>query len=196
MPAPRRTQQERRTETRQLVLDAATRLFGEKGYANTSLEEIAAACGLTIRPIYHYFGNKQSLFAAVTERLEQDLVDALDNVIRDSGRNVSRAGWQSFIDMSSNRQFRQVVLVDAPVILGRERWADSAVIHKVREILQAIRPGMDARKTELVTRMLIAALAEAALMTADAEMEGSQAMLAEMGGVIESVLRSLMQIGQ
>ena len=194
MPAPRRTQQERRTETRQLVLDAATQLFGENGYANTSLEGIAAACGVTIRPIYHYFGNKQNLFAAVTERLEQDLVEALDSAIRKSGPDVSRAGWQSFLDLSNNCQFRQVVLVDAPVILGRERWADSAVIHKVREILQAIRPGMDAQKSELVTRMLIAALAEAALMTA--EMEDSQAMLAEMGGVIEAVLRALLQLGR
>ena len=36
---------------------------GEKGYADTSLEAIAADCGLTIRPIYHYFGNEKDLFS-------------------------------------------------------------------------------------------------------------------------------------
>ena len=59
--AQRRTQAQRREETQQAVLDSASRLFGEKGYAGTSLEEIAADCGLTIRPIYHYFGNKKAL---------------------------------------------------------------------------------------------------------------------------------------
>ena len=58
---PRRTQAERRAQSRQAVLDSACRLFGEKGYADTSLEEISADCGLTIRPVYHYFGNKKSL---------------------------------------------------------------------------------------------------------------------------------------
>lgn len=187
MPAPRRTQQERRTETRQLVLDAATQLFGEKGYANTSLDEIAAACGLTIRPIYHYFGNKKSLFEAVTEKLEQALVEALDAGLHGGGAEVTQAGWQSFMDMSHDRQFRQVVLVDAPLILGRERWAGSSVTIKVREILRALRPGMAAQKSELLTRMLIAALAEAALMST--EMDNSDAMMAEMGAVIEAVLK-------
>ncbi|MEP1470165.1 MAG: helix-turn-helix domain-containing protein [Halieaceae bacterium] len=53
------------------LLDSATRLFGEQGYHNTSLEDIAADCQLTLRPIYHYFGNKKSLFAAVNKRMEQ-----------------------------------------------------------------------------------------------------------------------------
>ena len=66
-PAKRRTQEQRRNESRQAVLDSACRLFGDKGYADTSLEEIAADCGLTIRPIYHYFGNKKALFAAVLQ---------------------------------------------------------------------------------------------------------------------------------
>jgi AcrR family transcriptional regulator len=37
----------------------------QHGYAATSLEQIAADAGTTIRPVYHYFGNKQALFEAV-----------------------------------------------------------------------------------------------------------------------------------
>ena len=66
----RRTQAQRRAASRQAVLDSACRLFGEKGYTGTSLEEIAEDCGLTIRPIYHYFGNKKALFAAVNQVME------------------------------------------------------------------------------------------------------------------------------
>ena len=64
MSKPRRTQAQRRAETYQQVLDSACRLFGERGYANTSLDDVAAECGLTTRPVYHYFGNKKALFAA------------------------------------------------------------------------------------------------------------------------------------
>lgn len=188
MPVPRRTQQERRTETRQQVLLAACRLFGEKGYAHTSLEEIAEACGGTIRPIYHYFGNKKNLFAAVTELLELQLVDALEASLGSEGR-IPQAGWQAFLAMSSKREFRQVVLVDAPVILGRERWAGSAVIIKVRELFSAMQPDISAIQSELYIRMLIAALAEAALMSA--ETEASEKLMADVGGIIDAVLKAM-----
>lgn len=57
-----RTQQERRSATTQVVLENATNLFGSRGYQATSLEDIAEASGTTIRPVYHYFGNKLNLF--------------------------------------------------------------------------------------------------------------------------------------
>ena len=69
MTAKRRSQAERRAETHKLVLASACRLFGERGYAATSLDDIAVDCGVTTRPIYHYFGNKKALFAAVNEAI-------------------------------------------------------------------------------------------------------------------------------
>ena len=189
MTTARRTQQERRTETRQRVLEAACLCFGEKGYAQTSLEDIAAACGQTIRPIYHYFGNKKNLFAAVTECLELELVNALEASLTKARGQLSQKGWETFLDMSANKQFRQVVLVDAPLILGRERWASSSVVMKVRGILLGMRPGTDPIKAELATRMLIAALAEAALMTT--ETENSRELMLGVGDVIESILKQL-----
>jgi AcrR family transcriptional regulator len=189
MATQRRTQQERRNETQSRVLQTACRLFGEKGYANTSLEDIAQECGLTIRPIYHYFGNKKNLFAAVTEYMEQQLVQSLENSLAVNTEKAPLAGWQAFLDMSANHHFRRVVLVDAPNILGRERWASSAVIVKVREIFRRIRPGISPAKSELLLRMLIAALAEAALMTV--EMENPDAALVEVASVIEAVMAAM-----
>ena len=73
----RRTQADRRAASRRALLESACRHFGARGYAETSLEDIAADCGLTIRPIYHYFGSKESLFAAVNARMEQRVADAI-----------------------------------------------------------------------------------------------------------------------
>jgi AcrR family transcriptional regulator len=71
------TQPQRREETSGLVLASAIKLFARKGYTATSLEDIAADTGLTIRPIYHYFGNKIQLFEAVAEAQESPLLNRL-----------------------------------------------------------------------------------------------------------------------
>ena len=80
---PRRTQAQRREQSRQAVLESACKLFGQRGYADTSLEDICADCGLTIRPVYHYFGNKKSLFEAVNDHMAAEtLRPALDGADR------------------------------------------------------------------------------------------------------------------
>jgi len=70
----RRTQAQRREATQANLIAAARKAFGVKGYAETSLEDIAAACDVTIRPIYHYFENKLGMFRAVVANIEQENV--------------------------------------------------------------------------------------------------------------------------
>src|SRR3954452_19911047 len=56
--------------TRQALLDSATRLFAEQGYARTSLDEIAAGARVTKGALYGHFASKQALFRVVLEQLE------------------------------------------------------------------------------------------------------------------------------
>jgi TetR/AcrR family transcriptional regulator len=51
--------------TRASILDAAFRLFVEKGFADTAVSEIARAAGVTQSLIHHHFGSKQELWQAV-----------------------------------------------------------------------------------------------------------------------------------
>jgi AcrR family transcriptional regulator len=53
----------------ELLLDAATRLFAENGYENTSVQEIVAAAGVTKGAMYHYFTAKDDLLYAIYHRL-------------------------------------------------------------------------------------------------------------------------------
>lgn len=48
-----------------LVLNAAARLFREKGYASTSMRDIAAASGMLPGSLYYHFPSKEALLAAV-----------------------------------------------------------------------------------------------------------------------------------
>lgn len=57
--SPRRSEQ--LNATRRGILDAARQLFGERGYASTTMEAIAAKSGLAVPTVYKNFGNKRLL---------------------------------------------------------------------------------------------------------------------------------------
>ena len=60
-------------ERRELILESAGRLFGERGYTHTSLDEIAAAAGVTKPILYRHFDSKKALYLALLERHRDDL---------------------------------------------------------------------------------------------------------------------------
>lgn len=64
----RRTKNEAQ-ETRSHILDAAERLFSKRGVSRTSLEDIAAAAGVTRGAIYWHFKDKSDLFSAMVNRV-------------------------------------------------------------------------------------------------------------------------------
>ncbi len=68
--------------TRSSALDAAQHLFAEKGFAGTSMREIAAVAGVSQPLIYYHFGSKEGLYSAVKERLMKEGLRAI--IPRDS----------------------------------------------------------------------------------------------------------------
>src|SRR5687767_3284280 len=87
----------KRTVTQERVLDAAERLFVDRGYRATSVQDIAAAAGYTTGAIYSSFSGKDELFVAVFERRigrqEQVWRDALQSVhgIEDAALSMGAA---------------------------------------------------------------------------------------------------------
>lgn len=55
-------------ERRQQLLDIARRLFAERGFEGTSIEEIAAKAGVSKPVVYEHFGGKEGLYAVVVDR--------------------------------------------------------------------------------------------------------------------------------
>ncbi len=179
MDKQRRTQAERRAETRAAVLESACRLFGNKGYADTSLDEIATGSGLTIRPIYHYFGNKVRLFAAVNDVMEERIVASLQANAADAPKDPVLSAWRAFLGLCEDSEFLRIVLIDSPNILGRERWAESPVTRTAAALFFETRDDLDRRSAEIVGRMLIGALSEAALAIAESDDPASAGRAAE-----------------
>ncbi|MEV7415707.1 TetR/AcrR family transcriptional regulator [Streptomyces sp. NPDC089919] len=68
------------TPVPQRLLAAATRLFADRGYDRTSVQEIVEAAGVTKGALYHYFGSKDDLLHEVYARmlrLQQERLDAI-----------------------------------------------------------------------------------------------------------------------
>ena len=183
-----RTQAQRRAETYQQVLDSACRLFAKKGFANTSLEDIANDCGLTTRPVYHYFGNKLKLFQAAYDQMMVHILDNLGAVEEDAPSESLNQHWKTFLDMSDDQGFRQTVLIDGPNVLGHETWINSLVTQKAHNLFGSLPADSEEERVQqqMFGRMLIGALAQAALMVAEAEdrqMAKQQAVL-----IVENIL--------
>jgi AcrR family transcriptional regulator len=63
----RLTREEKKAQTRERLIEAAAKVFAERGFANTSLDEVADAAGLTKGAVYSNFENKEDLVRAVLE---------------------------------------------------------------------------------------------------------------------------------
>lgn len=68
-------------ETRTRIVNAALKLFGERGFDAASTRDIAAAAGVNAPALQYYFDNKEGVYRACTEYLVQRLRDAMADVI-------------------------------------------------------------------------------------------------------------------
>jgi AcrR family transcriptional regulator len=76
MPRPRRTQQQRREETRARLLAATQGALVERGYAGTTTTEVCRRAAVSQGALFKHFASKGELLAATAERLFANLIDA------------------------------------------------------------------------------------------------------------------------
>ena len=169
---PRRTQAERTAATRALLIDAARKLFADKGFAEVSTEAIVKAAGVTRGALYHQFNDKAGLFAAVYEDAERDLVADIAQQIMvaqpQDPLEAMRAGARLFLEWCSAPDVQQIVLIDAPAVLGWDQWRAVGMKYGLGVIegmlTHAIAEGVVAEQPVRPTaHVLLGALDEAAL---------------------------------
>ncbi|MGO9342524.1 MAG: TetR/AcrR family transcriptional regulator [Acidimicrobiales bacterium] len=166
----RRTQAERRQATRAALLDAARLLFSTKGYSNSGREEIVAAAGVTRGALQHHFGDKQALFLAVYEAVEQDVVASVATAAMGSGGDPLeqlRAGCHAYLDAVLDPAVQRVCAIDGPAVLPadvRQQVTDRYALGLAREAVSAaITSGsIEDTPVEPLTRMLLAGVMAAA----------------------------------
>ena len=94
------------------MVAAAERLFSERGYHGVSMDEIAAASGITKPRLYDYFGSKEGLFLACMERARGRLFEAIGGAVRgaDSAEEALRAGIYAFLTVANDQRATWPVL--------------------------------------------------------------------------------------
>lgn len=78
MPRSPKDNQEIRDARREEILEAASRVFAEKGFARTKISDIAAAAGLSHGLVYHYFDGKDAIFGAIVDAMIARIQDDVD----------------------------------------------------------------------------------------------------------------------
>lgn len=118
-----RTQEQRRAETRALLLSAAADLFARKGFHATSAEAVAAAADRTTGALYDHFGGKEGLLVGLLEQwIEQTVID-LTSALEGETDLQGRLGalWSGVVRRDSESG-------DAWLLLEFELW-----LHAVRD---------------------------------------------------------------
>jgi AcrR family transcriptional regulator len=159
--------------TRSTLLAAARRLFVAKGYFATGTEEIVRAAGVTRGALYHHFANKEALFLAVFEAVEDDLMSKAATTTAADSLTRLRSGVLGFLDASLTREVQQVLLLDGPAVLGWQQWRDIESRYGLGAIASLLTAATNegtlrAQPVEPLANLLLAALHEAALYIANA----------------------------
>jgi AcrR family transcriptional regulator len=195
----RRTQAERSAATQQALVAAARRLWGERGYAEVSTPEIAEAAGVTRGAMYHQFPDKTALFVSVLEAVEADvmarLAAAVGAAMPKTPADILHAAADAWLDIAGEPEVRQLVLLDAPNILGWAGFREVSLRYGLGMTEQMLTAAIEAgqlkpQPVRPLATVMIGALDEAAMSIANAE--DSTAEKEQVRAVVHDLIDGLM----
>jgi AcrR family transcriptional regulator len=182
--------------TRAALVEAARALFAERGYAGVGTEEIVQRAGVTRGALYHHFDGKEDLLRAVMHDLARELAQASATAAlaeTDQWRQIL-AAVGAFLDACTDRAIQQIMMTDAPSVLGWEEWRRIDTEHGLglvkASLDAAMESGLIARQAvDPLAHLVVGALDEAAMYIARAP--DSARARREMGASIERMLHGL-----
>jgi AcrR family transcriptional regulator len=162
--------------TRDVLVATARDLFGRQGYEGTSIEAILDAAGVARGALYHHFANKAELFDAVLDRDMAALADATAQAARPVKDPLEslQAGCDAFLQLALDPAVQRITLLDAPAVVGWERWRELDQQHTLGGLRVAISRLADAGRADpaqvdMLAHMLLAAFGEVAMFVATAD---------------------------
>ena len=179
-------------ETIGKILKLARKKFSNKGYADTSLEEIVEELGMTRGALYHHFKNKKALFLAVLEEVQSELgqhVEASALKVNDTWQQLTE-GCLAFVLFANRKENRRILLIDGPNVVEWEEWrgqdAENSLYH-LKEQLEFLQKEdkIISLDLDIMAHMISGALNDLALyLAAQENVQESNLRLA-----VESLLR-------
>lgn len=170
----RRTQQERSEHTVNLLVQAAREQFGTRGYADTSLDDVARQAGLSKGALYHHFPDgKPELFRAVFEREQQRLAQHVVDASRRKRDpwDAYFEGCRAFLDASVDPVVQRITLFDAPAVLGWELMRTIEAPHSFAVLRAGLKAAVEdgrlpGRDPTMLAHLILGALCEGVAVVA------------------------------
>lgn len=132
--------------TREKILDAAMSLISERGYAATPIDVICREVNVSPPTIYHHFGSKEGLLAAVVERSVSEWYAYLEAAVPPGSESIDL-----FADAMADSMRNRPDILRLILIMGLDRTSANA---SVREAVQKVRRQAIEHLTDRMNRIL------------------------------------------
>lgn len=182
-------------ETRAALISAARKVFSEVGYADTVMDDLTGQAGLTRGALYHHFGDKKGLLAAVVEQIDAEMdaqLEAISSTAEDAWQGFTHR-CNAYLTMALEPEYQRIVLRDARSVLGgpSQESQRHCVDAMQRLIGQLIAQGVIAEANpQALASLIYGSLAEAAFWIAEGE--DSDARLTQSTEALALLLRGLL----
>ena len=108
-----RTCSKKALDTRDRILDAAEDVFYDRGFSNTTLDEIAKTAGMTRGAIYWHFKNKEDLFQAMCLRIREPMDALIEKIVEKDAKDpiaqLSKTHETIMLEVINNPHYRKVL---------------------------------------------------------------------------------------
>ena len=168
------SQADRRAATVGVILAEARRLFTDRGFEATSIDDIADAAGVAKGAVYHHFASKEAVFQRILEDVQAEIASAPARLLetRDAAELIA-AGTLHYLLAASAPEVRRILLIDGPAVIGWRRWReiDDRYFGAGARLAMSHLLGADASEDEIeaLTHLVMGAVMEAALVCAVAD---------------------------
>jgi AcrR family transcriptional regulator len=188
---------ERGQSTRDQLIAIASRLFGARGYEGASIEAVLGESGMSRGALYHHFASKEALFDAVLDAVEDDIARKIADATRGltDPAEALQAGLLAWVRLAGDPLVQQVVLIDAPAVLGWQEWREKETQYAfglLKGALQALAEAgrLPADLVDVFAHVVLAAVNEIALLIAQAD--DAEAAMQTGEAAVDELLRRLL----
>jgi AcrR family transcriptional regulator len=131
--ATRVTRLQQARQTRQRIIDTATRLFAQRGYDGTSLQLIADEMGVTKAAVYYHFPTKLEILVAISQLARRAVAQLLDTVAtKRSKRERVDVLVAGLVDILLTQRGLATIVANDPTLRGRMK-SETAALDELRE---------------------------------------------------------------
>jgi len=138
---------DKETDNEERLIDAAGRLFAEKGYSETSIDDICEEVSVTHGLFYYYFDSKEDVVEAITTRLMEDITETLEEITNDpilSAQEKFMKLWmQSLQEKKEKSYLTSVLMGDTPISIFVNQVYHDAVEAMVPYLKEIVEQGVE-----------------------------------------------------